>query len=246
MAVKNPQGLVDVGEGFERAGDLRGARQLYGQAMAVTPNSTEARVAYARVSSALGKDDEAVAILTALLREKPNDRLAQFTLSQVYADAGRFQGAADLLEKIEPERAGEFVLQGKVAHILGQPNQAKAAFTRALKLAPQDGVVLQQSALSYALAGDYAGAVEVLGQALDRPTTAREAQRSLAFVYALSGQRKAAIALAQVVMSTDEVQKLDLLYRMLPQFTAAEKATTLFFNRLPTDAIERLSGNATN
>lgn len=246
MAAENPQGLVRVGEGFEQAGDLRGARQLYGQAMAVTPQSAEARIAYARVSSALGAGDEAVAILVALIGEMPENRLARFTLSQVHANAGRYQVAAGILENLGPESPAEYVLDGKIAHILAQPDQAKDAFAHALDLAPNDASVLRFSALSFALTGDYASAVGLLRRALDQPAAAKDAQRSLALVYALSGQREAALALARDAMTPDEVQKIDLFYRLLPKFTGPEKASALFFDRLPINAIDRLTGNATN
>ena len=246
LAQENPQGLVRIGEGFERARDYLGARQLYAQAMAAAPDLVDAKIAYARVSSTLGQSDEATAVLTLLLREKPNSRLAKTTLAQVHTAAGRYDAALKVLEAL-PEPAGrELMLIGQLLHVTGDGVKGQARLTEALDMSPRDAVVLEAAALSFALNGDYPASVGLLRRAMDQRSASETAQKSLAMVYALSGQRQAALRLARNVMSVNEVQRLEAFYRFLPRFSKQEQAAALFFNRVPTDTVKRLSGDATN
>lgn len=246
LAEENPVGLLRLGEGFERAGDYVGARKLYGQAMAVDPSLAEARIAYARASAKLGRGDEAVAVLTLLLADEPENRRAVFALATVHADAARYQSARSLMEGMSEPGPADLLLLGKLRHVLGDTAAAQAALTAALDAAPNSADALEAAALSFALTGDYASAVALLRRAMDQPARATEAQKSLALVYALSGQREAALRLARDVMPVHEVRQLEAYYRFLPRFSPQEQAAAVFFNNIPTDTIARLTGSATN
>lgn len=246
LAAENPAGLIRVGEGFERAGDYDGARRLYRQAMAADPQLIDAQIAYARMSAKLGRGDEAVAILVSISRADPNNRDAKAALAHVHIDAARYGAAISILEGLQDLIPNEWVSLGKAAQSNSQPEKAEEAFGRALDMAPNDPAVLEASALSFALSGNFPSAVGLLRRVMDNPTAANDARRSLAKVYALSGQRQAALSLARGVMTPDEVKKLDFFYRLLPRFTPAEQAAALYFNRIPKDAVTRLSGDATN
>lgn len=246
LAKENPAGLVRIGEGFERAGDFVGARKLYAQAKAVEPNLLEAEIAYARVSGRLGLTDEATAVLTLLLANSPDNRLAKTTLAEVHATATRYSAALVVLKTLNEPTARELMLMGQLAHVVGDSDTGKALLAESLNQAPTDAMVLEATALSFALSEDYPAAVGLLRRAMDQRTAAKEAQKSLAMVYALSGQRQAALRLARDVMAVDEVQKLEAFYSFLPRFSKQEQAAALFFNRVPTDTLKRLSGDATN
>lgn len=246
LAEENPAGLIRIGEGFERSGDFVGARKLYAQALAAAPNLVEAEIAYARASSMLGLNDEATAVLTLLLAKYPDNRQAKTTLAQVHASAARHGAALLILETLSEPTGKELMLMGQLSHVIGDDIKGKAHLAQALDLAPSDARVLEAAALSFALSGDYPASVGLLRRAMDQRSAAQAAQKSLAMVYALSGQRQAALRLARDVMSVDEVQKLEAFYRFLPRFSKQEQAAALFFNRVPTDTLKRLSGDATN
>ncbi|WP_262695226.1 tetratricopeptide repeat protein [Kordiimonas aquimaris] len=246
LADENPAGLIRLGEGFERSGDYVGARRLYAQAMAVAPELIDAQISYARASAKVGRGDEAVAILISILNKAPNNRQANSTLAAIHAEAARYKSAVDILVKIENPTPQELVDLGKVSYALGLQDRAVEAFASAINAAPNDPAVLEAAALSYGLSGNYASAVGLLSRAMDNPEHTSAARASLAKIYALSGQRSAAVNLARGVMSAEEVNRLEFFYRLLPRFTPAEQAAALYFNHIPKDAVARLSGNATN
>lgn len=246
LAAENPAGLLRIGEGFERSGDYVGARKLYAQAMEAAPDLVEAKIAYARVSGKAGFGDEAVAELTLLLEQNPNDRKALLTLARVHSDAERYTSAYSVLQRLTDLGAAELALRGQVAHAVGRHEEGHAGLVAALDSAPGDPSILEAAALSFAIRGEYAGAVGLLRQAMDRPALGQNAQQSLALVYALSGQRQLALQLARDVVPPSEMQRIDLHFRLLPRLGLAEQAQVLFFDRIPKDTIERLSGRATN
>ncbi len=245
LAQENPQGLVRIGEGFERARDYVGARKLYAQAMAAAPGLPEAKIAYARVCSKLGLNDEATAVLTLLLSEAPDNRLATTTLAQVHAAAARYAAALTVLEALPEPTGRELMLMGQLSHITGDSERGQERMIEALNVSPDDAAVLEAAALSFALNGDYPASVGLLRRAMDQRSAIEAAQKSLALVYALSGQRQAALRLARDIMSVNEVQRLDAFYRFLPRFSKQEQAAALFFDHVPIDTLKRLSGDAT-
>jgi len=245
LAQENPQGLVRIGEGFERARDYAGARKLYGQAMAAAPGLSEAKIAYARASSKLGLNDEAAAVLSLLLSETPDNRLATTTLAQVHTAATRYDTALRVLETLPEPTGRELMLIGQLSHVTGDSTRGQERLNQALNLSPDDATVLQAAALSFALNGDYPASVGLLRRAMDQRSATGAAQKSLALVYALSGQRQAALRLARDIMSVNEVQRLESFYRFLPRFSKQEQAAALFFDHVPTNTLKRLTGNAT-
>lgn len=246
LAAKNPEGLLRLGEGFERSGDFMGARKLYAQARLAAPDLIDAQIAYARASAKAGFDDEAVAELTLVLTETPDNAAALAVLAQIHANAARYASAYGLLQKLPSPTSDELSLKGKVAHVLGRSAEGHEILLSALEASPDDAGVLEAAALSFALNGEYPGAVSLLRRSMDRPTARTDAQKSLALVYALSGQRQLALRLARDVVPAAEMQRLDVYFRILPRFSPAEQAAAVFFDRLPADSVDRLSGRATN
>ena len=123
LAAENPEGLIRLGEGFERSGDYAGARALYAQALETDPNLTEARIALARTSAKMGRTDEAVASLILLLQEKPENREARVTLAQIHAAAGRYQAASEAMSLVVGLNPSEQMFAGKLLQAVGQPQE---------------------------------------------------------------------------------------------------------------------------
>ncbi|MCJ9428889.1 tetratricopeptide repeat protein [Kordiimonas marina] len=249
LAAHNPLGLVHVGEGFERAGDLSGAYKLYGQALAADPKLLEARVALARTLGKLGEHDESIKRLTAMVGEYPDNQTVRHELVEAYVRAGDYKLATESLgplvgtDKASPELLD---LAGRLAQVNGNPTDARSYFDRALKKAPGNMAVTRHMALSFALAKDYTTAVAMLQVDLDSAATQTSAQESLAVVYALSGQYDAAMTIAKTIMDPDQAASLRLYYALLPKLEPAQQAEAVMFDRVPKDVLKRLSPDGAN
>lgn len=254
LANENPEGLLTVAEGFERSGDDRGARALYAQAMAVfAPETTqhlEAKVAYARTGARIGRSDESVAILTVSLRELGAEHTMRNTIARelatIHTDQRRYRAALSQLSEVSSMTVQDMVQTGMLLSAAGKQSQADKIFEDAVARGSENTSALRASALSFALGGDYSAAVALLSRMFDAPVTAQSGQNSLADIYALSGQRQAALSIMREQMTPDALQRIGVLYRLLPSFTKEEKAAYLYFGHVPRSVLGRLSDDASN
>jgi len=246
LAVKNPEGLIRVAEGFERSGNLQGALNLFGQAMVADPALIDAQVAYARVLIRLGSSERGTAMLTALLSDHPDNDNVRAELAKAHIKRGDFKAAALFLRPIleKPSISAQHLdIAGMVAQVNGDPERARELFSQALDKSVGDPAILQNMALSFALEGNYASAVGLLQTAMDRSSGLVSGKVALATVYALSGQLEAAMHLARGSMELGKANERKMFYQLLPRLTVQERAVAVMFDRVPTDAIARLSGN---
>jgi len=249
LAVNNPEGLLRVGEGFERSGNLQGALNIYGQAMAADPTLLEAQVAFARVSIAAGEVERGISMLTTLIAANPENDLVRSELTKTYIRQGEFQAASlfigPVLDK-ETTTVENLILGGQIAEVAEERERARKLFERALNKTPENPFVLQNMALSFALAEDYSTAVALLQRVMDKPSGLITGKIALATVYALSGQLDAAMLLARGAMELEKANERRVFYQLLPRLNSREKAMAVMFNQVPKDSVARLTGAATN
>ena len=242
LASSNPEGLVKVGQGFERAGDYAGALALYNQALAAAPNLLSAKIALARILVPLGKPSEAAAQLADLMAAHPDSREVRAEYINALVAAGQYQEASAAVQPMLSGITSSAILDlaGRLAFVAGNKESARQHFDDGLKNNPTDGNILNHLALTYAIEGEFETAVAILGRAMDRPDTQLAAQRSLATIYALSGQKDAALGIARSSMSSEEANNLRTFYELLPKLSEQEQAEALMFDRIPTTVIEKL------
>jgi Flp pilus assembly protein TadD len=246
LADENPEGLVKVAEGFERAGNYAGANRLYGQAMAAAPGLVAAQVGYARTLLHLGHGQEAGRILEGLYAKHAGDERLVLALVQGHVKAGEFAEAEKKLRPLaQAEGAGVGVLdmRGRLLQVLGKVPAAREMFDRALARAPQNTLSLRHLALSFALDGEYETAVALLQRAMDSPAAQAEAKKALAYVYALSGQRKAAGVIAMSATTPEELTVMEFLFDLLPRMNEADRAAALMFDRVPAGVLKQEADN---
>ncbi|WP_262691683.1 tetratricopeptide repeat protein [Kordiimonas aestuarii] len=242
LATNNPEGLVKVGEGFEKAGDYAGAYVLYQQALAAAPELLSARIAVARIQTPLGKPEASVRALTILIREQPQSKSVRMALTEAQIAMSDYRSASETFRPLLDisQSPAAYDMAGRLAYVGGDNQEARTYFDRALKLDPTNPEALQHLAFSYAIEGQFDSAVALLRKAMDRPDGQLPAQRSLAAIYALSGQRDAALHIAKSAMSAEEANSLRTYYQLLPRLSAKEQAEALMFDRIPKEAITRL------
>ncbi|WP_417457053.1 tetratricopeptide repeat protein [Kordiimonas sp.] len=244
LATENPAGLVKVGEGFERAGNYAAAQALYQQALAAAPDLMAANVAVARILTPMGRPEESLRLLQALVEESPEATEARSALVDAYIANADYKSALQTFQPLitSASSAEVYDTAGRLAYISGAPDGARIFFDKALKLEPENPSVLQHLALSYALDGAFESAVALIQKAMDRPSAQLPAQRSLAIIYALSGQTDAAMHIARGAMPLEEANNMRVFYQLLPKLQGEERAAAAMFGRIPTNAIEKLNG----
>lgn len=242
LAAENPTGLLRIGESFEKSGNLKGALNIYGQAMAAAPELIAAQIAYARVIGALGANDRSIIMLVGLLETHPNNPAVRQALANSYIRAGQFKAAVIVLKPAleAPDVTEELLdLGGRIAQVSGDSKQARRFMGLALDKSPNNTVILRHMALSFALDADYATAVGLLQKAMDNPSGLISGKQSLAFVYALSGQFEAAMQLARGSMSQSDVNTHRFIYKHLPDWTKEQQAMAVLFNQFPKELFSR-------
>lgn len=244
LATQNPAGLVNVGEGFERAGNYPAAQALYQQALAAAPDLMAAKVAVARVMALMGRPGESLTMLQTLVSENPEAAEPRSALVDAYIAHGEYKKAFETLEPLitTASSADIYDIAGRLAYISGSTDVARSFFDKALKLEPENPSVLQNLALSYALDGSFESAVALVQKAMDRPSAQIPAQRSLAIIYALSGQTDAALHIARAAMPLEEANNMRPFYQLLPRLDKEPKAAAAMFGRIPVNAVEKLNG----
>lgn len=239
LAANNPEGLVRVAEGFERAGNLEGAYNLFAQALAAQPDLVSAKLGIARIFSRSGQTDQANAILKALATSHPDDDEIKLALVQAAIDRQAYAEALDQARPLIGEGRGSapiLNLVGRLKQVTGDAAGARRHFDQALVVDPQNESSLRNLAISFALEGQYETAVALVRRSMDTPTGAVAGQRSLALIYALSGQRQAAQTILGGVTSNEQAKKLAPLLNLLPTLAPNDQATLLMFDQLPVDA----------
>ncbi|NVJ99066.1 MAG: tetratricopeptide repeat protein [Alphaproteobacteria bacterium] len=241
LATNNPEGLVKIGEGFERSGNLESAYNLYGQAMAAAPDLLAPRLGIARVLGKMGRTDAALNMLDLLAIEYPgNVELGKARIEFLVREA-RYSEADDIAKGIIAAGVEDGFLwdvAGRLAQVEGDVKRARAMFDHALAQPESQSEALRHMALSFAIEGAYDSAVALLQRAMNNPVTALDAKRSLAMVYALSGQVKAARVIALSAMNQQEVSTLAPLYRVLAELDSRTQATALMFDHIPSEAFK--------
>lgn len=240
FADKDPDSLVRIGEGFERSGDYGSAYRLYRQAQAADPANMAAATAYNRLLVRLGRMEEGLAGLKSVVDKDPLNDGAILDLAHAYLDNKQALKAADTIEAIavrDTAPTNLLVLAARMNGVAGRRAQSSQYFDRALKKSPNDIDAQRFFALSFALDGAYDVAVSLLQTILDRPETSSVGQRTLALVYALSGQTSAASHIIESQSDYDTSNNMSRFYNLLSGLSPTDKAMAAYFDRIPVDAL---------
>jgi len=193
------------------ATDFDGAVQAFARRVEVSPNYAPAHRALAETLLQLGRDDEALAELTAAALIEPADAQAHALRAQLYLRAGRYQEAAAAARAALARDAASspaLYALGTALLQLGQAAEGEDALARfragldAARARDERGVelrVLRQSAAAHLERGEVADAVERLQAAVALQPDA-EAYSTLGTVLKQAGRTQEALdALEQAV-----------------------------------------------
>lgn len=181
----------------------------------LNPRDTEAALNAARAFHTLGGADRSAAAAAMGIQADPNNPRLWEALGRALLLGQQLDAAVQALTKssqLDPNNATVHSLIGVSYDQLGRPDLAAGPYQQALRLAPNDPVILTNFGLSRALAGDLPGAETLLRRAAADPAAPPQTRQNLALVVGLQGR----------IEESERIAILDL-----PPAIAAENAAYL-------------------
>ncbi|MDP1906861.1 MAG: tetratricopeptide repeat protein, partial [Hyphomicrobium sp.] len=173
------------------------------------PSDPRIAVAYAQALRQTGQRAQAAAVLQqASLRNSKNPEVLG-AYGRALADVGQFSQALEVLSKAHtPDQPDWRVLnaQGAVHDQVGNHAEARRFYETALRIVPNEPVVLSNLGLSYALSKDLIRAEQVLRRA-DGPNADPKIRQNLGLVLALQGKTEESQRVTAGLISPEEAQQ---------------------------------------
>ena len=196
--------LIDEGNRFETAGEIRQACELYRQAVAQAPDYAKAHVNLGIGLETLGDVEGAIASHERALQSASGDPFANYNLGKLMYGRGELPRASELLARALQSRP-EFpearvvlalvhVAQGKLAH-------AATEFEAALRQRPDDFGALFHYAATLRAMNRLDEARDVLKRAIAVDANNADAHAALSDVLAAQGDTAGATAELEVVLA---------------------------------------------
>ncbi|WP_274630470.1 tetratricopeptide repeat protein [Arvimicrobium flavum] len=206
------------------AGELSNAAVSLGQAYARDPKDKATGLRYAAVLQMNGRADQSLAVMRKLAIIHSKDREVLAAYGKALAGAGQLEPALDAVRRAQTPEYPDWKLQSAEAAILdqlGQPNEARALYRKALDAKPNEPSVLSNLGMSYLLEGDLKTAETYMRTASDQPGGDSRVRQNLALVVGLQGRFAEAEQIASQELSPEQARaNVAYLRSMLSQQNA--------------------------
>jgi len=216
--------LMRIGAAAHAGGDLATAVSVYRRAAAMQPRTVAPYVAAGNTLLEIGQFNEAILTYHAALAQEAHDPEALRGLARAYLMSAKPELASQPLAvayQDTPDDPKLLQLIGVADDFVGQHEEAQARYRRGLELLPRDPALTLNLALSLALTGNYPEAVTALRPLATAPTASPRERQTLALIYGLQGDQKAAEKIARHDLDGASVQRnlayYDTLRRLSPQ-----------------------------
>lgn len=169
------------------------------RAVAQAPGRPEAYRLYGKALLADGRHAEAEAVCRRMVASLPGDLDATLQLAECLVRAGRLEEGARLAEEViakGPDRAAPYRLLTEIAYHRGDLQQALSCSRQALRLAPEDILILNNHAALLAYTGgDLEEALRLARQAYDLMPDNPLVCDTLGWILVLRGDHREALSL---------------------------------------------------
>ncbi|MFQ5765084.1 MAG: tetratricopeptide repeat protein [Rhodospirillales bacterium] len=192
--------LGQAAAGAEVSGEYALAANRYRRLLAKRPESRDALLGLARNLRYTGDAKMAVGVLKAAAKRLGGDALFLLETGKARLAVGDAAGAVESLKAAIEKDGGNweaFAALGIAHDLLQAYGDARAAYLKALKLSDNDPAVLNNMAISAALAGDIDLAVSTLEGAPKAARNNPQIRQNLALFYGIKGDLDRAEALAR-------------------------------------------------
>src|SRR5882672_4334108 len=193
-APNDPQLWFLLGYTARLAGKSQLAVEAYDHGLRMKPSSLEGMSGLAQTYSAMGRKDEAQALLNRILAADPKRTGDLMLLGEIFLQTGQYDQALGPLERAErwePAARSELLL-ALAYQRMKQFDDAKRYLEIAKKRSPNNPEVLRSLAGFYRETGNYAAAISAL-KGIRSP--APDVKAELAYTYQLSGKPEEAAQL---------------------------------------------------
>lgn len=210
--------LLDAADAAEAQNDHATAASYYRNVFQRDPKNVRAAVGLMQSLRALGAGDQAGEAATMALAANPDNAAVIAEVGKVRLASGDLQDAVKLLARaaaLDPKDWKVRSALGVAYDRLGDPKKAEDSYRAALQISPDNAAVLNNYALSRAMAHDLPGARELLQRAVASAGSDVRVRQNLALIYALSGDMTQAEALTLHDLPPDLARQTLAYYREL-------------------------------
>lgn len=206
------------------AGELHKATIALGQSYAKNPNDKRIATNYAAALQMDGDADQSLAVMRKLAIALPKDRDVLAAYGKALAANGQFEPALDAVRRAQTPEYPDWKLVSAEAAILdqlGQRDEARQNYRKALDLKPNEPSILSNLGMSYVLEGDLRTAETYMRSAAQQPNADSRVRQNLALVVGLQGRFDEAEKIASQELSPEQAQaNVTYLRQMLAQQNA--------------------------
>ncbi|PBC08295.1 tetratricopeptide repeat protein [Mesorhizobium sp. WSM3859] len=206
------------------AGELHTATSRLGESYAHNPNDKHMAMNFAAALQMDGDADQSLAVMRKLAIAYPKDREVLAAYGKALAANGQFEPALDAVRRAQTPEYPDWKLVSAEAAILdqmGQKDEARQDYRKALELKPNEPSVLSNLGMSYVLEGDLRTAETYMRSAAQQPGADSRVRQNLALVVGLQGRFDEAEKIASQELSPEQAQaNVAYLRQMLAQQNA--------------------------
>src|SRR5262249_51298885 len=171
-----------------------------------------------------GDTGQSLAVMRKLAIVYPKDRDVLAAYGKSLAAAGQFEPALDAVRRAQTPEYPDWKLvsaEGAILDQMGNGQDARELYRKALDLKPDEPSVLSNLGMSYVLEGDLRTAETYLRSASERPAADSRVRQNLALVVGLQGRFDEAEQIASQELSRDQASaNVAYLRQMLSQQNA--------------------------
>jgi Flp pilus assembly protein TadD len=206
------------------ASQLHNAAMTLGQTYARNPNDKAVAIKFATVLQMDGDPDQSLAVMRKLAIAYPKDRDVLAAYGKALAANGQLKPALDAVRRAQTPEYPDWKLvsaEGAILDQMGQQDEARRLYRKALELKPDEPSVLSNLGMSYLLAGDLRTAETYLRSAASRPGADSRVRQNLALTVGLQGRFDEAEKIAAQELPPDQARaNIAYLRSMLSQQNA--------------------------
>lgn len=173
------------------------------------PGEKGVSIYYAAALRHAGQNDQAIAVLEAAIARTPKDRDLRIAYAKALTAAGRLDQALTVLDDtIQADQPdwNALSVKGAVLDQMGRNQEARALYSQALLMAPNEASLEANLGLSYAMTNELGPAEKHLRRAVSMRGANSKIRQNLALVVGLQGRFDECRRLYAAELPPDEVE----------------------------------------